>query len=349
MVELYNKIKTGIDKLAGSYYGTEIGDGHDIDSSYKGTNEITSASASNIIAYARSFIGKIKYSQGKRDAINNGGGFADCSSFVHHVFSKFGINLGTYTGEIVRDGKEVSYNQLQPGDLVMFKNTCSTNNYRGVTHVGIYTGNGNFIHCSSSKNSVVETTLNSNYWQQHWLCGRRVISDTGSGKRSMIDIIGKGSEITYKPSKAMATISKVFSGAKASNITKNTKIPEEITNEIEATPKNNSSKTNTITIDNGATNKLLGVMITLLSKMVDNTSNIDDIVKLLTKVLEKSDREITNSTGTKTDKSTSSAKGSNATSSNITKSALSVLNKHTKSDSVNLQSLILDLQGIVSD
>ena len=61
---------------------------------------------------------------------------------------------------------------MQPGDLVFFKNT--TNNGRIATHVGIYLGDGKMIHSGSSK-GVVVVSLSQEYWQEHFLCARRVL------------------------------------------------------------------------------------------------------------------------------------------------------------------------------
>ena len=54
---------------------------------------------------------------------------------------------------------------------LFFKNTYNSNNTDGVSHVGIYTGNNNFIHLSSS--GVKESSLNENYWENHYLGAKR--------------------------------------------------------------------------------------------------------------------------------------------------------------------------------
>ena len=112
----------------------------------------------------------IKYSFGSS---NIEGGKGDCSSFTQYVYRKNGILIGRdtqaqYTSKL---GKSIDKNNLSVGDLVFFKNTYNSNNTDGVSHVGIYTGNNNFIHLSSS--GVKESSLNENYWENHYLGAKR--------------------------------------------------------------------------------------------------------------------------------------------------------------------------------
>ena len=94
----------------------------------------------------------------------------DCSGLVQYVFQLSGINLPRTTTEQVKVGTYVSKSNLQPGDLVFLQNT-----YRqGVSHVGIYIGDGQMIHASSSK-GVVISKLSSSYYTQHYHSARRVL------------------------------------------------------------------------------------------------------------------------------------------------------------------------------
>jgi len=113
---------------------------------------------------------------------NPASGALDCSSFTQYVYKTYaGIDIGRVTGEQVKKGTEVSKQNLQPGDLVFFKNTYNSGYIYGVSHVGIYVGNGNFIENSSSK-SVTLTALSNSYATAHWLMGRRVLAaSTGGG------------------------------------------------------------------------------------------------------------------------------------------------------------------------
>ncbi len=98
----------------------------------------------------------------------------DCSAFVQTTFrEQFGLNLPRSTSEQQGSGKEVSRNRLRPGDLVLFR-AGSTGR-----HVGIYLGNDNFVHASTSS-GVVISSLNDNYWKNRYREGRRVLSRTQS-------------------------------------------------------------------------------------------------------------------------------------------------------------------------
>ena len=127
--------------------------------------------ATDIITTAKNLKNKgIKYSFG---STNIEGGAGDCSSFTQYVYRKNGILIGRdtqaqYTNKLA---KSVDKNKLAVGDLIFFKNTYNSNNTDGVSHVGIYTGNNNFIHLSST--GVKESSLNENYWQNHYLGAKR--------------------------------------------------------------------------------------------------------------------------------------------------------------------------------
>jgi cell wall-associated NlpC family hydrolase len=94
----------------------------------------------------------------------------DCSGYVQYVFAKNGITLPRTTTEQYKIGTYVSKSKLQPGDLVFLQNT-----YReGISHVGIYIGDGKMIHASSSK-GVVISDLSSSYYLDHYYGARRVL------------------------------------------------------------------------------------------------------------------------------------------------------------------------------
>lgn len=126
---------------------------------------------SRLVETARTFLGQVKYVFGANDVI---GGKADCSSFIQYVLSVNGINVGRTTGEQwTSGGTKVSKENLQAGDLVFFHSTYNSGYVDNVSHVGIYAGNGKFIHCSSGAGTVVESSLDENYWNVHFLGGLR--------------------------------------------------------------------------------------------------------------------------------------------------------------------------------
>jgi cell wall-associated NlpC family hydrolase len=96
----------------------------------------------------------------------------DCSGFTQYSYRKIGYTLNRTAVSQLENGLVVAKADMQPGDLVFFKNT--TDNGRIATHVGIYLGDGRMIHSGSSK-GVVVVSLSQDYWQQHFLCARRVL------------------------------------------------------------------------------------------------------------------------------------------------------------------------------
>ncbi len=91
----------------------------------------------------------------------------DCSGYVQYVFKQHGISLPRVSKDQYTVGKAVSKANLQPGDLVFF----GTN---GVSHLGIYIGNDQFIHSSTSK-GVTISTLSSAYWSTRYIGAKRVL------------------------------------------------------------------------------------------------------------------------------------------------------------------------------
>jgi len=95
----------------------------------------------------------------------------DCSGFTSYVFEKFGIELPRTSKEQATVGTKVSKSELKPGDLVFF-NT----NGKGISHVGIYLGDGKFAQ-ASSKHGVNITELESSYYKNKYVTARRVLDE----------------------------------------------------------------------------------------------------------------------------------------------------------------------------
>ncbi|MDO5517182.1 MAG: C40 family peptidase [Clostridium sp.] len=94
----------------------------------------------------------------------------DCSGFVQYLFNSYGFNLSRTTYDQINDGEPVDKADLEEGDLVFFK---SYNEY-APTHVGIYIGDGNFIHASSGKGYVTISSLNNQYYTDNYWASRRI-------------------------------------------------------------------------------------------------------------------------------------------------------------------------------
>lgn len=117
-------------------------------------------SSNNVIAYASNFMGT-PYVWG---GTSPNPGF-DCSGFTQYVYAHFGVSLGRTTYEQINDGVAVSRSQLQPGDLVLFGSAGNPH------HVGIYVGNGAYIHAPRTGDSVKVSSLDS---RGDFVVGRRV-------------------------------------------------------------------------------------------------------------------------------------------------------------------------------
>ncbi len=98
----------------------------------------------------------------------------DCSGLVRHVFREaMGVVLPRRAEEMSRTGSSVDTSQLAPGDLVFF-NTLR----RTFSHVGIYIGNGQFVHAPSSGGGVRIEHLSKQYWTQRFNGARRLVAES---------------------------------------------------------------------------------------------------------------------------------------------------------------------------
>ncbi|MCT4565613.1 MAG: SH3 domain-containing protein [Maledivibacter sp.] len=96
----------------------------------------------------------------------------DCSGFTGYVFKKAGISIPRTSSEQSKVGKKVSKSNLQIGDLVFFN---SNGKGTRISHVGIYIGNGKFIHASSgSKYSVIISDITTGNYNKRYVKARRV-------------------------------------------------------------------------------------------------------------------------------------------------------------------------------
>ncbi len=96
----------------------------------------------------------------------------DCSGLTYLAFKKNKIEIPRNSQEQARYGRLIfDSNELKRGDLVFFTRSYKTSDY--ITHVGIYLGNGMFIHTSSSA-GVTKTALNNLWWSERFVFGTRV-------------------------------------------------------------------------------------------------------------------------------------------------------------------------------
>ena len=95
----------------------------------------------------------------------------DCSGLVYYVLKSHGITVSRSSAAMYNCGTPISKSQLQPGDLVFFQGTSAS----GISHVGIYAGNGQFIHSPNRGKVVSFADLNSAYYTEHYYGAIRVI------------------------------------------------------------------------------------------------------------------------------------------------------------------------------
>lgn len=103
----------------------------------------------------------------------NGPDAFDCSGLTRYIYKEA---LGKYIPRVSYDqskfGQSVGKKDLQPGDLVFF----DTMNKGRVSHVGIYTGNDEFIHAANPKDGVMKSSLSSSYYQKTYMGARRPLA-----------------------------------------------------------------------------------------------------------------------------------------------------------------------------
>ncbi len=125
----------------------------------------SSATGAQILAKATQYLGTPYVYGGASPS-----GF-DCSGLVYYVYSTFGISVGRTPDAQYGAGTVVDKFNLQPGDIVLFSGTAGG----GISHSGIYAGNGQFIHSPNSRSTVSYSDLTSGYWSEHFYCGVRVV------------------------------------------------------------------------------------------------------------------------------------------------------------------------------
>jgi cell wall-associated NlpC family hydrolase len=96
----------------------------------------------------------------------------DCSGMVSYVFAKAaGLRLSGSAADIAKEGRPVDPAELKPGDLVFF-NTL----HRPYSHVGIYIGNGRFVHAPSSNGRVRTDHLDSGWFASRFEAARSYLN-----------------------------------------------------------------------------------------------------------------------------------------------------------------------------
>ncbi len=125
----------------------------------------TTSERAKIVEYAMGYIG-VKYVYGGTSPT---GGF-DCSGFTQYVFKHFGYSLNRSSAAQINNGTKITKEDLLPGDLVFFSRAGYS-----IGHVGIYIGDGNFVHASSPGDYVKITSLDESYYANRYVGSRRIV------------------------------------------------------------------------------------------------------------------------------------------------------------------------------
>lgn len=125
----------------------------------------SAAQRNEVVLYAMSLADTpYRYGDNSRES-----GF-DCSGFVQFVYlNTLGLRLPRTSAAMSLVGRHLDRSRLLPGDLVFF-NTSR----QAYSHVGIYVGDGRFVHAPSAGKHIHVANLSDNYWQQRYDGARRL-------------------------------------------------------------------------------------------------------------------------------------------------------------------------------
>ena len=145
--------------VSGKYLSDEAGA-----SSSSGSTSSGSGTATDIANFAMSFVG-YSYVWG---GMSPSTGF-DCSGLMYYVLTQYGYSMKRVANDQMTQGTAISRDNLQVGDLVFFGYGSYAN------HVGMYIGNGNFVHASTPSTGVRVNSLNETYYNTRYIGARRII------------------------------------------------------------------------------------------------------------------------------------------------------------------------------
>ena len=140
-----------------------------------GANDTEAATFSDIKETATQYIGTpYKYGGTTLNGL-------DCSAYTRLVFSKFGIDLERTSKAQYTQGTKVAKSNLQTGDLVFFNTSGS-----GISHVGIFLGDGKFISATTSRGVAIDS-LSGGYWGPKYVGATRVAEFSNSDAKEVKD------------------------------------------------------------------------------------------------------------------------------------------------------------------
>ena len=100
----------------------------------------------------------------------------DCSGLVGAVYGEQGLDLPRTAAQQFGEGVAVAASDLRPGDLVFFRDTYK----RGISHVGIYIGDGRFLHAAGRRHGVIVSDLSRPYYRIRYAGARRPAAESAA-------------------------------------------------------------------------------------------------------------------------------------------------------------------------
>ena len=128
---------------------------------------VNSQEGNNVVSFAKKYLGYDYVSGGTTPST----GF-DCTGFTYYVYNACGYSLSRSCSIQAKSGTAVSKSDLKAGDLLLFNNGANGS----IGHVGIYIGDGIFIHAANSRRGVVTDTINSGYYNTYYYQARRIVN-----------------------------------------------------------------------------------------------------------------------------------------------------------------------------
>lgn len=129
--------------------------------------EAATTTGQKIVEYGKKFMG-VPYVFGGTTP----NGF-DCSGFTQYIYKNAaGVSIPRTTDQQYKIGTSVAKSDLQPGDLVFYKNTYR----RGISHVGVYAGN-NLVLNATSSSGIALVSMNNSYWGPKYAGAKRVLKE----------------------------------------------------------------------------------------------------------------------------------------------------------------------------
>lgn len=104
-----------------------------------------------IVDTGKSLVGKVRYRLGAKAMPPGIPAFLDCSGFVRYCYRAAGVTVPDGTYYQWHSSEPMEKNELQPGDLGFLEDPAKVS---GINHIGIYAGNGYWMHCNYSRNGV---------------------------------------------------------------------------------------------------------------------------------------------------------------------------------------------------